>query len=245
MPKLYRFVSIVLACTCSLFIKGQSLSSDTLFLQEAVDSTISLHKTSLRENLRLYNGIAYSIVYPGAKGFPFFDSENMQKGNVFYDGALYTSVPLLYDLVRDELITESYDHQYNIQLLSDKISYFTIAGHQFVYLLKDSAHGAFMNTGFYDLLYKNKTLILVKREKKLQEIAKGEVIDAKFTSYTLYFMMLNDVYHRISSSATLLDAFGDKKDIVRSYLRKSNLSFKKDPENAMVKAAAYYDQLNN
>jgi len=245
MPKLYRFISIVLACTCFLFTKGQVISNDTLFLQQAVDSTVSVHRTSLRENLRLYNGIAYNVTYDGAKGFPYFDSESMQKGNIFYDGTLYNNVPLFYDLVSDELITESYDHQYNIQLLSDKISYFTIAGHQFVYLLKDSTHGAFMNTGFYDLLYRNKSLVLVKREKKLKEIAKAEGIDAKFIPYAFYFMRLNDTYHKINSSATLLDAFGDKKNIIRSYLRKNNFRFKKDPENTMVKAAGYYDQLNN
>jgi hypothetical protein len=245
LPKLYRFVSVILPCTCFLVARGQSFSNDSLYLRKAVDSAISHHKQSLAENLRLYNGIAYNIVYPGAKGFPYFNSERMQKGDVFYDGALYTDVPLFYDLVRDELITESYDHLYNIQLLSDKIRYFTIAGHQFIYLLNDSAHGTLMTSGFYDLLYSNRSMVLVRREKKLQEIAKGEVIDAKFTSYTLYFIRVNDSYHKIGNNAGLLAAFADKKNMVRTYLRKNNLNFKKDPENTMMKAVAYYDQLNN
>lgn len=245
MPLAKSFLIVVLACNCFILAQSQAITNDTSFLQSSIDSALTLHKTSLGQSLRLYNGTAYNVTYPGAKGFPYFNSESLQKGTVLYDGSFYQDIPLLYDLVNDVVITESYNHQYNIQLLVERVSYFTLAGHRFVHLQQDSVNGASIATGFYDVLYSGKTTALARREKKLQQVAKNDGIDSRFIGYTYYYIYSKDTYHKITGTSSLLDAFADKKNNVRSFLRKNNYRFKKDPENTISKAAAYYDQLSN
>lgn len=245
MPVQTRLLLLLLACNgfiiCS---KAQtSAANDSLFLQQSVANATILQQRGLAENLRLYNGVAYTGSYSGTKGFPFFAADTLQPGSLLYDGVLYRNVPMLFDLTTGDLLADSYNHGYNIKLVTNKVSDFYLAGHRFTRLENDSTHGTVINPGFYDLMHDNKTQVLVKREKKLEQIARTEGLDARYKVYEYYFIKKNDAFYRVESSTSLLNIFADKKNEVKNYLRENHLKFKKNPELTIIKAAEFYDHL--
>ncbi|HEY1212310.1 MAG TPA: hypothetical protein VGE93_01635, partial [Bryobacteraceae bacterium] len=52
----------------------------------------------------IYNGAAYQPNYRGIQGDPYFETPNLVSGTIVYEGLTYTHIPLLYDLVRDNLV---------------------------------------------------------------------------------------------------------------------------------------------
>jgi hypothetical protein len=227
------------------FIPGYSQDNpaDSSFLSLSIQNAISVQRQGLGDNLRLYNGSAYTYSYSGTKGHPFFASDTMMPGDLHYDEGVYNSIPMFYDLVTGDVIITSFTRDHNIMLVSDKISQFQLSGHRFVRLQKDSTHGAAIQTGFYDLAYSNMTEVYVQREKKLKEVAKAEGIDARFIEFNYYFIKRNNKFYSIGNRSSLLDAFTDKKNELKKYLRKNHYNFKKQPELTLKKAAAFYDQL--
>jgi hypothetical protein len=242
-PKLFRFVLLILVCNgCFIWSYPQSNHADSAFLTLSVSNAVSVQSQQLGENLRLYNGSAYTYSYSGTKGHPFFRLDSMLPGDLLYDEAYYSSVPMFYDLVIGEVIISSFARDHNIMLVGDKISQFDLLGHHFVRLQKDSTHGATIQTGFYDQVYSNQTVVYVKREKKLKEVAKAEGIDARFIDFNYYFIKRNNLFYSISNSGALLDVFADRKNELKKYLRKNHYNFKRQPEITLIKAAEYYDR---
>jgi hypothetical protein len=53
----------------------------------------------------------------------------------------------------------------------------------------------------------------------------------------------NNTYYPISSQGSLLSVFKDKKKELQQYIRSNEIKYRKEPEDAMVKIATYYDHL--
>jgi hypothetical protein len=242
MSKNYKRTGFLLACNFFYYVTlAQPITNDSILLKTAIYNTIALHKAGIAENLRLYNGTEYTGSYSGTKGFPYFSTDSLRPGNIQYDGSDYQEVPMLFDLVTGEVIITSFKQEHYIKLLRDKITRFDLLGHTFIRVDTDSTTG--INSGFYDLLYNNKSAVLIKREKVLRQVARSEGIDARFAEYDYYFIKRAGTYFHVFNMSSLLEAFPGKKNELRSYLRQNHLNFKKDPENTMVKSAAFYDQL--
>ncbi len=101
---------------------------------------------TLGPELSLYNGIYYRGYnrYPNDEGQPYFGSDDLIDGSVFYDGTLYENVAMQYDLVEDKLII---DHKYGavrLELITKKIKYFIFNRHHFVYLPPQRLNRSFL-----------------------------------------------------------------------------------------------------
>ena len=75
-------------------------------------------------------------------------------------------MPLLYDIVKGELLTHDPTNNYVIRLNTERVQSFIISGHKFVRLNQDNDKGSPLRTGFYDLLYNGNTA-LYKRVSKI------------------------------------------------------------------------------
>ncbi len=243
-----RFIFNVCLICCVIVcrqVNAQSYMTDSAFYRQSVDNTINFYISSLGESTHLYNGAEYSYSYHGVTGHPFFETDQRVKGNVFYDGTLYTDIPISYDLTRDEVLMDNKAQGFDLRLVTDKIKSFTILNHVFVRLVRDTINkGGIEATGFYDLLFNGRIKVLAKRRKKIEQAFKAEEAP-RFIQYNEYFVLKNDEYHKVDSKRSLLDVFGDQKDKLKKYLKKNKLNYKKNPENTIVKAADYYGQLNN
>ena len=95
----------------------------------------------------MYNGIEYVFIYRAVSGFPFFLTDTFEKNNIVYDGTLYKEVPLAYDIVSNEVVTQTPDNYY-IQLIPEKINSFSIKNHLFIQLTSTDVENTNLTPGF-------------------------------------------------------------------------------------------------
>lgn len=231
--------------TVFLFTKAgaQNQMPDSGFLQRIIDSTIDFARVGLQKNSGLFIGTEYKGYDRRIQGHPYFASDSIAKGSVFFDGILYKNVPLLYDILVDEIILSGHSQTIPIKLLKLKVHYFYLNEELFVKLEGDSLNGSLV-PGFYNLLYQDKVSVLAKRKKQILESRKDED-DVRFKQYDEYYIRKNNVLYKVDNNRSFLEVFNDKKDDLRQYQRRNNIKYKKDPANALVKTVAHYNKLLN
>ena len=241
MPK--RFCFILLSFTFLQNAAGQWVASDST-VQKAASNAIDIYYRALGDQSPLYNGSEY-IEYASTiqEGHPFFESNVFVNGSIRFDGMEFRDVPILYDMIKDEVIIQHFGKVYKINLPAEKIERFTLSGHSFIRVIQDSSHQ--LKTGFYDRLYNGKIMVLAKREKKIREehinIQISNIVDQK----NYYYIKKDGIYYTLKNMRTLLGILKSKKKEIQQYLNKNKVKYKNDPEHAMIIAAEYYDRLTN
>ncbi len=229
------------------------LSSDLLFSQSNPDSvssatalqnSIDFYYSFTGENSHLYIGTEYGGYNIRIMGNPYFDTVAMQSGSIYYNGTLYNNVPMLYDILNDDVIINRYNQNFRIRLTKEKISYFSVLTHTFIRIVPDSTGKVLPGIGFYDRIYNGKTEVLVKRTKDIKDdpTIANEII-SRFLQHNSYFVRKHHLYFQVATRKSLLKLFDDRDKQIRKYLRKNKIKFRKQPEYTIVKAAQYYDQL--
>ena len=244
MPKHYLYCIVLLSLSSVKITFAQTSISDSVFYRSAQNNLIQLYIDSVKENLRLYNGTEFTAAYRSSAGHPFFENSEPQQGDIFYDGIYYPGVRLSYDLTRDEIIFVTPVNNLNIKLIPDKVNWFSLQNHLFIYIHEDSNTVNFRGNGFYELSYNGIYSVWVKRKKYLDQSSREENV-SKFVQVSNYYVRKNDIYYTIDSKRSLLAVCKDKKTEVAKYMQKEKLDFKKDPGNTIIKAIDYYTQLKN
>jgi hypothetical protein len=218
--------------------------SDSLLLSRSIDKAKSLYFKEAGENAHIFTGSEYIASDYGISGSRFFLSPMPQTGSVFFQEEYFPNVPLYYDLLTDRLITHRFTQMYRIWLPQDKVEYFTLAGHHFVRLVPDSAHRGSIESGYYELLYAGKSPAYLRRKRVIDEKVTAEGTFTKLIEKDNYYVRKGGEYYKVNNKKSLLRTFKDRKKEIRKFLRKNDLSFSKDPGEAIAKGASFYDQLN-
>ena len=212
--------------------------------QLIVRNAASVYFQSLGEQSGIYRGAEYTgFPYKLNNGHQYFETQFPVKGSVYYDGILYNDIPMWYDLVKNQVIVQFIDGFSEIKLHNELIDYFSIYDHHFVHLGRDKIGNNVLSEGFYDLVYVGKTQVLVKRSKEtLKEVSTGIALTL-LKQKNEFYLIKEGVYLPIKSQSSVLNALGSKQKEIQEFLRKSNVKFRKDPENAIVRMVKYYDLL--
>jgi hypothetical protein len=138
-----------------------------------------------------------------------------------------------------------YNHFSKFSLVNQKVKSFDFLDHHFVNINADTLGvNTIIKTGFYDELYGGKSQVLVKRSANLQTTPGGAGGPETYFNLTVdYYVRKNNTYYPISSQGSLLSVFKDKKKELQQYIRSNEIKYRKEPEDAMVKIATYYDHL--
>src|SRR4030095_3253272 len=220
----------------SLAVFAQDFLPDSIVYKQALDQTGSYNNSLATKTSGLYTGSLYVRDYYRVKGHPFFETDSLQKGDVFYNGVLYKNADLLYDLSHDNLVTK-YAEDANLVLVREKVTYFKLRGHLFV------AGGDALGKGFYDVLYTGKIEVLVQRKKELVPWSKSMEFDAAFSQTNNYFIYKDSSYYKVNSKQDLMDVLKDKRTELEEFISKNRRDFKKKFETALLRTAVYYDQV--
>ena len=238
---LKRLLHILLICSVSLNLAGQAVDTGS---RENVLNAIDIYYRSLGEGSPLYNGSEYiEYAYTLQDGHPFFKSSAWSNGSIVLEGMNFHEVPMLYDLVKDQVIIENFQRVYKINLPADKIQQFTLSGHHFVRIVRNSSGQ--IQTGFYDQLYNGKIAVYAKREKKIIEEHINLQINNLVVEHNAYYIKKDSNYYIIKNKRALIDALKDKRKAIQQYLKKIRLKFRDDPETVVELVAEYYDKSTN
>lgn len=240
MKQLYVFVLfLAYSLVLSPAAFPQTAPADSLFLQQTVANISQAYQKATAENLHLYNGSEYLRGGHGVKGFPFFLSGEMLKGDVWYDGCLYAGVRMQYDVVEDNLVISDYTDNVYIRLVKDKIRYFIIDGHRFEHIKTgEGLPGA----GFYENLYSGRLSAYARRRKSVSGAATNM---ASYASYDSWLIEKDGVFFPVENERSAMAVLADKKDLLKKYIRSARLDFKKDPAGFLAGLLACYDRLNH
>ena len=195
------------------------------------------------EDAHLYTGEQYTGYEKNIKGYPFFVSPLMQNGDIFYNGSLYQNVPLLFDIVRQEIVINRYNQNFRIKLLNEKVKYFTLAGHRFENITVTEGKDENIVNGIYDIVFDGKTSVFVKRIKRIKYPFKAEDPPG-FIEEDVFYIRTGNTMYAVDNRSTLLQALNDKRELIKTYVRKNKLKFKKKIEKELIMIAVYYSTLN-
>ncbi|MFT2007998.1 hypothetical protein ACMA1I_04925 [Pontibacter sp. 13R65] len=219
---------------------AQQMVGDTAFLSQARHHALSRYRQAVGEQAHVFNGPEYIQHHKHFfKGHPFFITDSLTQGGVYYDGAWHCPLPLLYDVVTDEVITAN---QGALQkLLPEKLKAFRLRGHSFVYLPKDSLAGSSLQPGIYELLYNHATKVYARHSKQAQEFVEKGQMAGTYEPATKYFILKEGRYHPVNSQGSVLKVFEENKKLLKKHLNSRNLKFGKQKQEAIVEAAKFYD----
>jgi hypothetical protein len=212
---------------------GQSPAPDSATRQTTVARTVSRYHEFMGGQALIYNGAAFIKYDPSIIGHAFFEKDSLRDGSVLFDGVWYRHMPMLYDIVADKLIIADGYRNY-LCPVPEKVEQFLLGGHAFIQTSK----------GYYDVLCSGVLGIQAKRFKQIEEHTSIQEYTRTAYEKDRFYMVKGDVYHPLGNARSLLALLGDKRNMVRQYLRKNKISLRKDKELAMVKAAEYYNQLS-
>ena len=203
----------------------------------------ALYDSATVESQQLYNGPQYYIYDSKSEEHQFFLSEEWKTGDVFYDGQLFSEVPLLYDIFKDQLAVRYTRGVGSVALQTEKIRSFTLAGHTFVRIIAGQPEAYGLRTGFYDVLYEGKTRLLSRRVKeRLQHITDTKIV-IQFPPRDVFYLLKDGQYRAVHSKASVLSLLEDQKKPLKKYSRQNKLSFRENREEAIKALATHYDQL--
>ena len=98
----------------------------------------------------------------------------MQNGTVFYDGTLYENVPLLYDIVSQEIVINRYNSDERMKLLNEKIKHFTFDGYRFENIFSVEGKDENVSSTIYEIMSEGRAGVLAKRIKRIKNGLKAE-----------------------------------------------------------------------
>lgn len=81
----------------------------------------------------------YIESHPDVSGTPFWRTDTLQEGSIYYDGIFYPNIFLAYDAVKEEVAIKN-QQRLSIKLLTEKINSFTLSNQLFVNITSDSAN---------------------------------------------------------------------------------------------------------
>ncbi len=218
-----------------------------------VKNAIAIYDHYNADNAPVFNGSEYLFYTFKMEGDPFFGpsayadgSISFVEGWVSYEGRKYTSVPLLFDLVRNQLVILSPDHQTPIVMHNEFIDSFSLYGHTFIALQEDHTQNLY-NTGFYDLLYKGQKVQFL--ERRLKVLNPRIVSNTMITSFLLknrFYIHKNGLYYLVSSKKEVFKVYSDKMRELKKLMRQNHLKLRrKNFDTAAAKVSSFYDQLTH
>lgn len=220
-----------------------SVSSLSPDVRTAYDTALSFYHSYLAPETGLFRGNEYATYdFHLREGNPYFGDKRRRPGTIVYDSVLYEHVLLLYDEVKDIVILYDVPNLFKIYLFPEMISRFTIENHRFI-RLNDSLNPNQPRSGFYEVMYKGRILLLKKEKKTIQEDLYSSNVAEYFIqgADTSYYLKKNNVYYPVNNTKSLLRALKERSKDVKRFIRSNGLSMRRDREYTLLKVSAWYD----
>ena len=230
-----RITILFLLTFCAELVEAQ-LFNDSSFVASAQKNAINLYSMATGLQSHIYNGNSYIEYRELNEEHPYFINEWVD-GSITYEEQFYDNIPLMYDISTDKIIIDNKYGVNKIQLISSKISSFTIQQHQFV-KMKEEGNPA----GFYEVLYDGTTQAYVQWRKSLQESISTQTIARTFNDRSSYFIRKGGKMYLVKNKKSVINLLAEKKSEIKKFIRASSIRFKDNRANAIREVVKFYDQ---
>jgi hypothetical protein len=246
--KVFLKTAFLLSCFATGgILHAQTGTTDTAINAIAIRNAVQAYHQFLSPQAGLYNGSEYvDYAYTINEGIPFFETAAFSRGIVDYDGMVYEGVPLLYDEVKEAVVIPDVSGRYKIQLNNERLAGFTLLNHHFVKLMPDSVGRSPIRPGFYDVLYDGNMKLYKKQTKAiLESVTISLGLKRTIDEQSNFYIKSGNAYYKITNKRSVLNINDNHRKEVQQFIKKNKLSIRNDKENALIKIAAFYDQLTS
>ena len=207
--------------------------SDTL-----VAVMLSAYLSAAGDHASLYQGsIEPQFLQNAWVTHPYWEDTEFRPGSICYDGILYPSVQLRYNIYDNRLAVVSPDSRINITPEPDKVAYFVIDG--FRYEPLDGRYVRVASDG------QNAQLLHMRiKERRGDEIIDMHAYHSLQTSDTYYLRLADGSCHAVSNLKSLCKAVPQFKHELQDFARANKLRFKGEKrEPSLVQCVRFLEQL--
>lgn len=162
---------------------------------------------------------------------PYLETAEFRRGDVCFDGRLYTGERLRYDAYRCQLIVISLERQLSIVADKNRLDYFVVDGLRYVPV----------GERFGALLYEGRDLRLTEYldVKMGNEVQRDWVMYNQFDKKVRYSLRIEGKEYTLNTRKDLLKLFPAYKKPLKTYSRKHHLNFKEGRRGAMAALVRY------
>jgi hypothetical protein len=235
----FTFLCFFLVC-----IAGRSFSQVAQVNTAASPAAypISVYKEATAQSQNLYNGRVYYLYDSRSEEHQFFNERKWQKGIVRYDNQQFDSIPMMYDIFKDELVIKHFNGDH-LLLQSEKVDFFLLSDHNFMRLEAGKDINPQMRTGFYDIIYNGTSRTVVRRYKQRQEKIVDKRVISLYPQKNFFYILKDGKYHAAQTKKAVLNLFPEHKKELRKVLRDGNIKFRKQKDLAIARMVATHDEL--
>ena len=241
---MYRTFLFVFLSFGSNFLRSQPSYPDSLAGSHTVtiDFAKNIYYRQRGNEASVYSGILHNRYSTDINGIAYYNSEDWRRGEVIYEGMLYKSVLMKYDLVKDQLIVISNDTSgVSIGLFSPRVKQFAFSGSTFIRI--DNNNAGIIQSGFYRQLTVGKVIALARVKK----IISDKIIDNRIVRYfeenTKYYVIKEGKYFYIQNKNDLFNVLKDHKKEVQGFMKKNKFNYRKKSEETIVAVVDFYNHL--
>ncbi len=190
---------------------------------------------------RVYiNGREYKPIPIGRHdvGSPFLISRDFKVGAIDYGGIHYDSIPLLYDVVQNELVTTLPNTTVHIALVTEHIQRFMLGGRDFEYIAAGGRSDEI--SGVFEVLYRGEHVeVLVRRSKVIAESNHASFIKKEFVERNVVYIRKEHVFYPVKNKKSLLEIFSEDQALAKEIRGRSGL------ERQAIRAALRCERASN
>ena len=238
LPAALKWGMFLAALPFSTITKAQDNSP--AFVEVAIKNIETMYNSKIAQLPFLNNGKEYRDMIFDRGEHPFFGSENILEGAVWYAGVQYEKVPLQYDIWRDCIVTIHQTGMYKIELVRELVEMFELDGHRFV-SLGNEVNGLPVK-GFYDMAHEGKSVsVVVRYSKSIQK--QTTQTTSRFIASVSYYIVSHGKAHKVKSRRSILDCFPKHESEVRQFMKANKLEIYRNPRSSLISVAQYIDSI--
>ncbi len=235
---------LLLITTAFTFMYAKAVSQAPATVPDSILVQAGNYQESINPESTLYHGAEHMDFHPLTIGIPYFESIDWLYGTIYTGDLVFKKVPMKYDLVKDRLVIRHYNGFYKIELVSQRIDSFHLAGHSFL-RLQSNKQALIPETGFYEVIYTPHLNVIIRRENRMVEFIENSALARRVESSFQFWADKDGKRYAIHKLKDLLNLMPEHKKDVQRQLKKSGIRYRTNKVLAITTAVSHYNQLNN
>lgn len=243
-----KLTTVVIICGFNIPVLCQANQDAKSILLLAKSSARSTYSINIEASSLIFNGREYVDPYINKKleGHLYFLSEDWLSGSIFYDGDLYSSISLKFNLLNGKVIFENPQAIGEIELVSEKIKYFSVGSHLFIDPKTiELKRKITPQAKFLEVLYEGNTSVVADRQKNFKKKEVDAQLVYEVWEQVRYFIIKDGNYIPVKSKSQVLKALADRKLDLKKFMVENKIKFRADKEVALKKLIERYNQMKD
>jgi len=209
---------------------------------------VLVYQQNLGDPAAIFSGIAYSFHKTEIFGHPFIHSDKWQAGDIYIYGQVFFDVEMKLDIYNDVLLLNHQDAEYISQAIvinNSSLKGAIFLDRYFINIRTEEADNLQIKGGFYELVYHDKSTVLIKHRKTISSDVKfGNDLYEEFVSGAKYYLICDGKTSIINSKKAIVNALSKHNKKIKRFIKDNRIAYSKQKVENIIKIVHFYDSLD-